>query len=81
MVFQELNNGKIRVFFKEFGAENSTGEETTGTALTEDNQVMKITLTGTEPRFPMYFEAPISGSLTQLASSRAYLDALVVTTP
>ncbi|SNC67339.1 Clp protease [Hymenobacter gelipurpurascens] len=40
--------------------------------------LMKTTLTGKEPKFPMFFEAPISGGITQLAASRAYLDALVV---
>ncbi|WP_400190667.1 hypothetical protein [Hymenobacter sp. B81] len=78
VVFQELANGKIRVYFKEFGTETSTGEEGTGVVLLDDNEIMKVTLTGKEGGFPMYFEAPISGSLTQLASSRAYLDALVV---
>jgi hypothetical protein len=77
VVFQELANGKIRVFFKEFGAENSKGEEGTGTILNDETEVMKVTLTGKEAKFPMYFEAPITDSLTQLASSRAYLDALV----
>lgn len=77
VVFQELNNGKTRVFFKGFGAETSVGEETTATGLTEDNQIMKVTLTGKELRFPMYFEAPITGGETQLAANRAYLNALV----
>jgi hypothetical protein len=77
VIFQELANGKIRVFFKEFGAETSTAEEGTGVVLLDENEVMKMTFSGKEPNFPMYFEAPISGQLTQLASSRAYLDALV----
>jgi hypothetical protein len=76
VVFQELGSGAIRVFFKAYGNETSKGEEGTGETLTADNGIMKTTLTGKEPEFPMYFEAPISGQLTQLASSRAYLDAL-----
>lgn len=77
VVFQELANGKIRVFFKEYGNESSTGEEGTGETLTADNEIMKVTMTGKEPEFPMYFEAPIGSSgLTQLAASAAYLDNL-----
>jgi hypothetical protein len=76
VVFQELNSGAIRVFFKEFGNETDKGEEGSGETLTADNGIMKVTMTGKEPGFPMYFEAPISGQLTQLESSRAYLDAL-----
>ncbi|UOQ53044.1 hypothetical protein [Hymenobacter cellulosivorans] len=77
VVFQELASGDIRVYFKAFGNETSTGEDGTGTLLTDDNNVMKTTLTGKEPSFPMFFQAPITGSETQLAASRAYLDALV----
>lgn len=76
VVFQELANGTIRVFFKAYGNETGTGEEGTGTALTDDNSVMKLTLVGKEPEFPMYFEAPVTGGQSQLAASRAYLDAL-----
>ncbi|TGE04758.1 hypothetical protein [Hymenobacter fodinae] len=78
VVFQELASGDIRVYFKEFGNETSTGEDGTGTAQTDDNNVMKTTLTGKEPKFPMFFEVPVTGGETQLAASRAYLDALVV---
>lgn len=76
VVFQEMNSGAIRVFFKDFGNESDTGEEGSGETLTADNGVMKMTMTGKEPSFPIFFEAPISGQLTQLASSAAYLDAL-----
>jgi len=76
IVFQELNNGKIRVFFKRFGNETMTAEETTGVLLADESEVMKCTLVGKEDKFPMYFEAPISGVLSQLESSVAYLDAL-----
>ena len=77
VVFQELANGKIRVFFKAFGSEASTGEEGTGETLTADNEIMKVTLTGKEPKFPMYFEAPIGTTgLTQIAASRAYLNSM-----
>jgi hypothetical protein len=76
VVFQELASGKIRVFFKAYGNESDTGEEGTGETLTAENGIMKITMTGKEPKFPMFFEAPISGQLSQLESSAAYLDAL-----
>jgi len=77
VVFQELASGDIRVYFKEFGNETSKGEDGTGTLLTDDNNIMKTTLTGKEGKFPMFFEAPVTGAETQLAASRAYLDALV----
>jgi hypothetical protein len=77
VTFQELANGTTRIFFKEFGNESGTAEEGTGTLLTDENQVMKVTLVGKEPSFPVFFEAPITGAITQLAANRAYLDALV----
>ncbi|GGG34221.1 hypothetical protein [Hymenobacter glacieicola] len=77
VVYQELASGDIRIYFKEFGNETSKGEDGTGTALTDDNNIMKTTLTGKEGKFPMFFQAPVSGDQTQLAASRAYLDALV----
>jgi len=77
VVFQELNSGKIRVYFKEFGNETMTAEEGTGTLLADESEVMKCTLTGKEPKFPMYFEAIIGTSgLSQLEASAAYLDSL-----
>jgi hypothetical protein len=77
VVFQELNSGQIRVFFQDYGNETMTAEETTGTLLADESQVMKCTLVGKEPRFPTFFEAPVgSGGLTQLEASAAYLDAL-----
>jgi hypothetical protein len=77
VVFQELNNGKIRVYFKSFGNETMTAEESTGTLLADESEVMKCTLVGKEPKFPLYFEAPIGTTgMTQLAASAAYLDAL-----
>ena len=78
VVFQELASGDIRVYFKEFGNETSKGEDGTGTLLTDDNNSMKTILTGKEGKFPMFFEAPITGGETQLTASRAYLDALVL---
>lgn len=67
VVFQELNNGKIRIYFKEFGNETATFEEGTGTLLGDESEVMKCTLVGKEPKFPMYFEAVIGTSgLSQL---------------
>lgn len=79
VVFQELANGKTRIFFKEFGNETGTAEEGTGTKLNDENSIMKVTLVGKEPSFPVYFEAPVANGQTQLAANRAYLDALVQT--
>ncbi len=77
VVFQELNSGQIRVYFKEFGNETATAEEGTGTLLADESQVMKMTLVGKEPKFAEFFEAPVgSGGLSQLEASAAYLDAL-----
>ncbi|MGI4736125.1 MAG: hypothetical protein ACRYG7_13190 [Janthinobacterium lividum] len=77
VVFQELNSGQIRVYFKEFGNETATAEEGTGTLLGDESQVMKMTLVGKEPSFAPFFEAPIGTSgLSQLEASAAYLDAL-----
>ena len=78
VVFQELASGAIRVFFKAYGTETSAGEEGSGETLTADNGIMKTTLTGKEPEFPMFFEAAITAGETQLAASRAYLDALTL---
>lgn len=80
VVFQELNSGEIRVYFKQFGNETGTAEESTGALLADEAKVMKTTLVGKEPKFPMFFEAPLGTSgLSQLEASAAYLDAL--TTP
>ena len=77
VVFQELNSGQIRMYFKEFGNETATAEEGTGTLLADESQVMKMTLVGKEPKFAEFFGAPIGTSgLTQLEASAAYLDAL-----
>jgi hypothetical protein len=77
VVFQELNSGQIRVYFKEFGNETATAEETTGTLLADESQVMKMTLVGKEPKFAEFFEAPIGTTgLSQLEASAAYLDEL-----
>lgn len=76
VVFIETNSGDIRVYFREFGAETFEGEDGTGTALGDASNVVKATLKGNEPALPMFFKAPISGQLSQLASSTAYLDAL-----
>lgn len=79
VVFQELNSGQIRVYFKEFGNETATGEEGTGTLLADESQVMKMTLKGKEPKFAEFFEAPVgTGGLSQLEASAAYLDALTL---
>lgn len=77
VVFQELNSGQLRVYFKAFGNETATAEETTGTLLADELQVMKMTLVGKEPKFAEFFEAPIGTmGLSQLEASAAYLDAL-----
>jgi hypothetical protein len=76
VVFQELASGQTRIYFKEFGNETATFEETTGTLLADESGVMKATIVGKEPKFPMFFEAPITGGVSQLEANRAYLDAL-----
>lgn len=79
-VFLETNAGTIRQYFAEFGDETAKGEEGTGKELKDASNVVTITLTGTESDLPLFFEAIIQGQMTQLASSRAYLDALVTGT-
>lgn len=76
-VFLETNAGNIRQYFADFGSDSFEGEDTTGTVVGDAPNVLKITLKGTESNLPLFFEAVISGGLSQLASSRAYLDALV----
>ncbi len=77
VVFQELNSGQIRMYFKEYGNETATAEETTGVLLGDESGVMKMTLVGKEPEFALFFEAPVgTGGLSQLEASAAYLDAL-----
>lgn len=79
VIFQETNSGTIRVYFWQFGSDNGSGEDGTGTLLGDDNNVFKTTIKGTEQKLPRFFEAPIpaNSELTQLAASAAYLDALV----
>jgi hypothetical protein len=77
VVFQTLNSGQIRIYFKDFGNETATLEETTGTLLGDESGVMKSTIVGKEPKFAQFFEAPLGTSgLSQLEASAAYLDAL-----
>jgi hypothetical protein len=78
-VFLETNAGTIRQYFAEFGDESAAAEEGTGTALSDANGVLKITLKGAEQDLPLFFEAVNAGgsSLTQLAASIDFLDALV----
>lgn len=75
-VFVETNSGDIRQYFREFGDETFEGEEGTGTLLGDASNVVKATIKGNEPKLPLFFKAPISGMLSQLASSIAFLDAL-----
>lgn len=79
-IFVETNAGTIRQYFADFGHESMEGEEGTGTLIGDPSGVLKITLKGNEPDLPKFFEAVISGQMTQLASSVAYLDALVTGT-
>ena len=79
-IFVETNAGTIRQYFADFGHETMEGEEGTGTLIGDPSGVMKITLKGNETDLPKFFEAVISGQMTQLASSAAYLDALVTGT-
>jgi len=76
-VFLETNAGTIRQYFAEFGTTNKAAEDTTGTAIADANNVIKVTLKGTESDLPLFFEAVNSGSGSQLQASIDYLDALV----
>lgn len=78
VIFQQTNSGTIRVYFYEFGNETGSAEDGTGTLIGDDNNVLKVTTVGTEQNLPRFFEAPITGEVTQLAASIAYLDALVL---
>ena len=79
-VFVETNAGTVRQYFADFGHESMEGEEGTGTLIGDPSGVLKITLKGNETDLPKFLEAVISGQMTQLASSVAYLDALVTGT-
>lgn len=79
-IFVETNAGTVRQYFADFGHETTEAEEGTGMLLGDPSGVMKITLKGNETDLPKFFEAVITGQLTQLASSAAYLDALVTGT-
>ena len=79
-IFVETNAGTIRQYFADFGHETMEGEEGTGTLIGDASGILKITLKGNESELPLFFEAVIVGQTTQLASSVAYLDALVTGT-
>ena len=76
-VFVETNAGTIRQYFHEFGDGSMEGTESTGKLVGDATNVVAFTLKGTESTLPRFFEAVIAGPQTQLAASRAYLDALV----
>jgi hypothetical protein len=76
-VFVETNGGKIRQYFHEFGDSTLDGSDGTGVVISDTANIVSVTLKGTESNLPRFFEAVISGQLSQLASSRAYLDGLV----
>ncbi|GAA4362779.1 hypothetical protein GCM10023185_31050 [Hymenobacter saemangeumensis] len=78
-VFVETNAGTIRQHFAEFGDDTFEGEDGSGTAIGDASNILKVTLKGNEQDLPIFFEAPVGTSgLTQLAASKAYLDALCV---
>ena len=79
-LFVETNAGTIRQYFADFGHETTEGEEGTGTLIGDAAGVLKITLKGNETDLPKFFEGVVVGQTTQLASSIAYLDALVTGT-
>lgn len=77
-VFVETNAGTIRQYFHEFGDGSFEGTDGTGLLVGDATNVLAGTLKGTESTLPRFFEAAIGTTgLTQLAASRAYLDALV----
>ena len=76
-VFVETNGGKIRQYFHEYGDSTMEGSDGTGVITTDAANIVSVTLKGTESNLPRFFEAVISGGLSQLASSRKYLDDLV----
>jgi len=77
-VFVETNAGTIRQYFAEQGDGTLDGDEGTGTLIGDASNVAKVTLKGTESTLPRFFEAAVGTTgLSQLAASRAYLNALV----
>jgi hypothetical protein len=72
-VLLETNAGQIRGYFWEYGDVSAAG-----TALTDANGVLKITLKGAETDLPIFFEAINSdATVSQLQASINYLDDLV----
>ena len=76
-VFVETNGGTIRQYFHEFGDSTLEGSDGTGAVISDAANIVSVTLKGVESNLPRFFEAVISGQLSQLASSRAYLNGLV----
>jgi hypothetical protein len=76
-VFVETNAGTIRQYFAEYGDGSMEGTEGTGLLVGDTNNVVAVTLKGTESTLPRFFEAAFVAPKTQLAASRDYLDALV----
>ncbi|MGI4884279.1 MAG: hypothetical protein ACRYFR_04900 [Janthinobacterium lividum] len=76
-VFVETNDGSIRQYFQEFGDGALDGDDGSGTLIGDASNTVKATIKGTESNLPRFFEAVITGQQTQLAASKAYLDALV----
>ena len=75
--FVEGNDGAIRQYFHEFGSSTLDGSDTTGALIADPSNLVTVTIKGDATTLPRFFEAVIAGQLSQLASSRAYLDALV----
>lgn len=78
VIFQETADGSIRVYFWQFGSDSAAATDGTGTTLTDANNTVTATITGTEVNLPRFFEVTPTGGETVLAASVAYLDALCV---
>jgi hypothetical protein len=77
-VFVETNAGTIRQYFAEFGDGSMEGTDGTGLLIGDANDVVAITLKGTESTLPRFFEAvKASPAIAQLQASIDYLDSLV----
>lgn len=79
-VFVEGNDGNVRQYFHEFGTSTLDGSDGSGALIGDAANVVKATVKGQATTLPRFFEAVITGAQSQLAASRAYLDALVTGT-
>jgi len=75
--FVETNSGDIRQYFHEFGTDSLEGTDGSGALVTDAPNIVAATLKGSCTTLPRFFKAVITGQLSQLAASRAYLDGLL----